>query len=173
MLSFQPSDKSWSLRPYKQISCDKFSVLYSPYKSISHFTHNHTYCPIVSFRLYLFRFKVLVNFGSQLCFAFFVVLLFFFCFKSVKHSCNMSTLLCVCRGGVGGLQWRVGLQLNHWVPSVLEVFHTNAAVIFSPPTSGPESKSERGGGEGESCCLNVSLRSHSGGQEEPSLSYSL
>lgn len=47
----------------------------------------------MSFRLYLFHFKVLVNFGSQLVF------FFLFFFLSVKHSCNMSTLLCV--GGLG------------------------------------------------------------------------
>lgn len=42
-----------------------------------------------------FIFKVLVNFGSQL-----------YCLQFVKHSCNMSTLLCVCglRGG-GGDGW--------------------------------------------------------------------
>lgn len=54
-----------------------------------------THCPIVFFRLYLFRFKVQVNFGSQ-CFCFIFL-------ESVERCCNMSTLLCV-----GGLQQRGG-----------------------------------------------------------------
>lgn len=99
-------------------------------------------------------FKVLVNFGSQL-----------YCLQFVKHSCNMSTLLCVCglRGGGG---WWVGS--SHMTgPSVLEVFHTNAAV--SPHSVQSKSLRGRRGGDScrrrRSCQLHVGLRSHCCGQD--------
>lgn len=70
--------------------------------------HNVLLC---FFRSYLFQFKVLVNFGSQL--------LFFSI--SVKHSCKMSTLLCVSEGR----GWWVvvvcgGVQLHNWSPRSLK-----------------------------------------------------
>lgn len=89
MISFQPSDRVGHSDPknkYHAINSVYYIFSIQVYNHISFYTstHNHTYCSIVSFRLYFIHFKVLVNFGSQLYF-----------FQSVKHSCNMSTLLCV------------------------------------------------------------------------------
>lgn len=149
-ISFQPSDRVGHSDPK-----NKYHAINSVYYIFS----IQVYITFLSIQVHIiihtvllcllgcisFIFKVLVNFGSQL----------FFFFQFVKHSCNMSTLLCVLvdlgAGGwgvvvVGGARSRVSLTR----PSVLEVCcpHIRSKIKVSE------------GGEGDSRCrLAVSLTS--------------
>lgn len=65
-----------------------------------------------------FIFKVLVNFGSQL-----------YCLQLVKHSCNMSTLQCVC--GLRGMM--CGVKSHDWTLGPWSLPHKQRCL----PTFGP------------------------------------
>lgn len=98
------------------------------------------------FRSYLFQFKVLVNFGSQLLF-------FSIC---VKHSCKMSTLLCVSEGrGWWAVVVCGGVQLHNWSPRSLK--SSTQTWPFPPPH--PVLNEKREGAGGHPCRLDISLRS--------------
>lgn len=138
MISFQPADRVGHSDPKNKYHAINsvyyiFSIqVYITFLSIQ--VHIIIHIVLVCLLVCIFFiFKVLVNFGSQLLF-----------FQFVKHSCNMSTLLCVgvtweervvvgVVAGWGPVSWRA---LGPWKSS------TQKAGCF--PTSGPKGKSLRG-----------------------------
>lgn len=152
MISFQPSDKVGHSDPK-----NKYHAINSVYYIFS----IQVYITFLSIQVHIIIHIVLLCLLGFISFILRCWLIlghnFIFFFQSVKHSCNMSTLL-VDWGRGQWVQWWAGSSLMTG-PSVLEVFHANA------PLPHPVQTKSLRGRRGPlllppSCQLNVGLRSH-------------